>query len=86
MIVFKKWMLYVVVVIAMIITAPDMEAHERKVQQIFKSSANTSEIIQVSLQENSSLTYHNIFVFTYTRHNRRVLTFGAAGMVFDVGS
>ena len=85
MIVFKKWMLYIVLLIVLILTAPDIEAHERKVQQILMSSAETTEVVQVSLNENSNLTYHNIFVFTYTKHNRRVLTFGALGMVFNVG-
>jgi hypothetical protein len=85
MIVFKKWMLYIVLLFVLILTAPDMEAHERKVQQIFMSSAETTEVVQVSLNANSNLTYHNIFVFTYTKHNRRVLTFGALGMVFNVG-
>jgi hypothetical protein len=86
MIVFKKWMLYIVLLIVLILTAPDMDAHEKKVMEIFKESANTTEVVQVSLNESSNLTYHNIFVFTYTKHNRRVLTFGALGMVFNVGN
>jgi len=85
MIVFKKWMLYIVLLFVLILTAPGMEAHERKVQQILMSSAESTEVVQVSLNANSNLTYHNIFVFTYTKHNRRVLTFGALGIVFNVG-
>lgn len=88
MFVIKKWMVYVALLILMVLTTPDIDSHEKKVQDIFKYSGSNAnpDIVQVSLHQSTSLTFHNIYIFTYTKHNRRVLTFGALGMVFDVGS
>lgn len=86
MFVIKKWMIYIFLVVVMTITSPDLESHEAKIQNIFKYSGSNTNIVQVSLNQSPSLTYHDIYIFTYTKHNRRVLTFGAFGMVFDVGS
>lgn len=86
MFVIKKWMIYAGLLMVMFWTSPDMDAHEKKIQEIFTNNESNTEVVQVSLtQSSSNLTYHNILVFTYTKHNRRVLTFGALGMVFNVG-
>ncbi len=86
MFVIKKWMIYTGMLVVMFLTSPDMDAHEKKIQEIFTSSETNTEVVQVSLtQSSSNLTYHNLLVFTYTKHNRRVLTFGAFGMVFNAG-
>jgi hypothetical protein len=86
MFVIKKWMIYTGLFVIMYLTSPDMSAHENKIQEIFTNSGSNTEVVQVSLtQSNTNLTYHDILVFTYTKHNRRVLTFGALGMVFNVG-
>jgi hypothetical protein len=86
MLIVKKWMIYVFMVVVMILTSPDLESHETKIQDIFTYSGSNANIVQVSLNQSPSLTYHDIYIFTYTKHNRRVLTFGAFGIVFDVGS
>jgi len=85
MFVFKKWMLYIVLLLVMIFTSPDRDAHERKIQEIFSASGTNPNVVQVNL-DHSSLTYHDIYIFTYTKKNRRVLTFGVIGMVINVGN
>lgn len=86
MLVVKKWMIYTFMVVILVLTSPDLESHEAKIQDIFKYSGSNNNVVQVSLNQSPSLTYHDIYIFTYTKHNRRVLTFGAFGIVFDVGS
>ncbi len=85
MFVFKKWMLYIIMIVVMIFTTPDREAHERKIQNSWISSGTNPDVIQIAM-DHPSLSYHDIYIFTYTKNNRRVLTFGAFGMVFKVGN
>lgn len=87
MFIIKKWMIYAAMMVLLAVTSPDLDAHEKKIQSIFKySGSNTANIVQVSLTESPTLSYHDIYIFTYTKHNRRVLTFGILGFVIDVGS
>lgn len=80
-------MVYTAMLVLLALTSPDLDAHEKKIQNIFKySGSNSSNIVQVSLTQSSTLSYHDLYIFTYTKHNRRVLTFGILGLVFDVGS
>lgn len=86
MFVIRKWMIYTAMLVLLTLTAPDLDTHEKKIQGIFKYSGSNTNIVQVSLQQSSSLSYHDIYIFTYTKHNHRVLTFGVLGLVIDVGS
>jgi len=87
MFIIRKWMIYTAMMVLLTLTSPDLDDHEKKIQDIFKySGSNSSNVVQVSLTQSSNLSYHNFYIFTYTKHNRRVLTFGVLGLVFDVGS
>ena len=85
MIVIRRWMIYAFVVLVMILTVPDEKAHEKKVQEILNYQYPEAEMVQVSMNHPLDVTYHNLYVFTYTKYNRRVLTFGVLGLVFNAG-
>ncbi|MEX2573625.1 MAG: hypothetical protein WD317_04985 [Balneolaceae bacterium] len=86
MIVIRKWMIYTAMLALLALTAPDRQAHERKIQKKYGASGADSSVVQVSLNVHPDIGYHDIHVFTFTLQNRRVLTFGALGVVFDVKS
>lgn len=84
MIIIRKWMIYAAMLSFLAVTTPDENAHKQKVSTMSENlQANTEEVTTAQLT-NREVTYHNIYLFTYTLHNRRVLTFGALGFVINV--